>query len=124
MKKLFLLILTFITLQTASWSFGFLFHPLRDMFRPGRNYDRKKCLTPPKPYYGHFISSVIQPDEIHNFFINELEPSSRFGIGKNLIQTEQRIIKVDIEPYAIIPPWKIHKVEACVPNNIELKASY
>lgn len=123
-KRYLICLLILNLFSTTNHALGFIFHPLRSMLRAGKSFDHRKCLTAPKTYYGHFFDSLIQPDEIHNFFINELEPNNRHGIGQNLIQTEQRIITVDSNRYATIGYWKVHKVEACIPNSRELQASY
>lgn len=109
-----------------SMAFGFIFHPLKKLMRihPREMYDQKKCVVRPRKMYGHFISSQVYPDEIHTFYVNEREPFNKKTIGQHLKPTTLRIIRIDLEHVLEAQPFKVHWVEACIPNEEFLQPSY
>ena len=73
--------------------------------------------------YGHFVDPRVNPNEIHNFYINEHNPHSDKELGKNLELITRRIAKVRSQYSKSIKPFVIYRVEACIPNENFLRPS-
>lgn len=123
LKTLFIL---FVVFQSSSFAFGFILHPLKKFMRIDNRqpYDREACITRPEKMLGHFVGPWVNPHEIQTFYINELHPRSKYGIGKDLHPITRRIVHVDVESHHQVDSFHVYLISACIPNEGTLEPSY
>ena len=109
-----------------SESFTAVWQKLQQLMKihPRAKFDKNKCAIRPKKLYGHFVDPRVNPNEIHNFYINEHNPYSDKELGKNLELITRRILKLDPQYSKSIKPFVIYRVEACIPNENFLRPSW
>ncbi|MCO4784020.1 MAG: hypothetical protein KC646_16955 [Candidatus Cloacimonetes bacterium] len=118
--------LVLILLVNHSYSIGFLKHQVKRILRIDKRgkFDKRRCVTKPELYYGHFVNEMVYPDEIHTFYINTKSPKSKAGIGKDLKPVVRRVLSIDEKYKKNYDSFAILKIKACVPSESFLKPSY
>jgi hypothetical protein len=119
-------ILCLVFLINSTYSFGFLKHQARKILRLDQRgkFDKRRCVTKPELYYGHFVNEMVHPDEIHTFYINMKSPKSKAGIGKDLKPVVRRILSIDEKFKRNYDSFAVLKVRACIASEAFLKPSY
>ncbi|MBT3785580.1 hypothetical protein HOF92_11430 [bacterium] len=125
MKSIFIVTL-FLTLTGSSYSFGFLTHPLKNLFRrnPPRSFDRNLCVEKPMNIYGSFPFFRVSAGEIHTFYYNPIKPRSLAAAHLNRKRITMRILRFDSQPASIREEGTIHRLRVCIPNEAFLLPSY
>lgn len=123
MKLVTLFLLIFIN---STYAIGFLKHQVRRILRLDKRgkFDTRRCITKPELLYGHFINSMVYPDEIHTFYINMKSPKSKSGIGRDLKPVVRRVLSIDEKYNRNYDSFTILKIKACVASEAFLKPSY
>ncbi|MCJ8343938.1 hypothetical protein MJH12_00185 [bacterium] len=118
--------LILMTCIPSSYSLGFIKHQVRRILRLDKRdkFDHRRCITKPELLYGHFVNSMVYPDEIHTFYINQRSPKSKNGIGRNLTPVVRRILSIDESFNRKFDSFSILKIKACIASESFLEPSY